>query len=268
MPDYRFACLSDTHHPIHDPRSIAWALDTIEAHIGTGDRSALVLSGDIFEGRATSRHHKDSRHNWTAVREFQAVGDFFKEINRRFPLAQKVWIFGNHDANFINYNTGRLDEDVQAIITQYWTDWCDGLIDGWIVKNDYRHDVNWNLGQVCFRHGVELSNAALTKDLIDYCPDYGLLVQGHTHRPQPVTQWKANGVLGRYWYCNTGNHMDVNKAHYMDRFRTSQWGNGVLIGEATASGLNEGRRSYTAPRWKAKLVVRAMGSKHYHDVGL
>lgn len=264
MPDFRFVALSDIHAPIHDQKSLDWAFDKAEQHIGSGDRSVLVLNGDIFEGKATSRHAKDERHAWTAVQEFHEAGKIADSINERFPDALKVWNFGNHDCNFINYNPGRLSRDIQAVISEKWESWRKEKLGGWVVRGEYSHDSVWYLGQIGFRHGCEVSKAAVTKDLFDYCADYGLLVQGHTHRPYQVAQLEVNGVKGRHWHVNTGHHMNVGKAFYMRRMRTTQWGNGVLLGECVAPGLRDGLKSYAVRRWEARLEIRAMGSRHFH----
>lgn len=268
MPDFAVGCISDLHIPIHNQKSIDWALGELKG-FGIGQKgSVLVINGDLFEGKCGSRHSPDERHSWTVSQEFHEVEKFLKGINEGFPDAYKVFLFGNHDDNLINYNAGRLPKELQQLVFDRWQSVKKDLLSDWRVIDQYTHETNWYLGQLCFRHGCDTSKAGLVKDLFDYGVPNGLLVEGHKHRVQDVTQLVVNDVKAPYWSCNTGTLADIPKMHYMDRSRKSNWGAGVLLAECKAPGLKEGRKSYEKPCWKGTVKQMSSRSQHGHDVRL
>lgn len=228
----------------------------------------IVNLGDWFEGVFQSRHDRDQRHSWDIQTEFDHVARQATQLNDEFPNAHKVWIYGNHDSNMLNYNPGRRDKDTVALIQKLKQHELDPLLSGWAVYDSYTHKECYYLGQVCFRHGFEVSKAGITKDLLDYTPSQGLMVSGHTHRPEEVTQWIANGVKGDRWYANTGTLADYEQMHYMDRLRRTQWGAGILLAECQADGLHAGPMCRRKPHWEARVEVFNMASGNHHDVSL
>lgn len=262
--DFRVACASDFHFPIADSKAVDWFLSEAERF----EANVIVLNGDLIEGKAASRHAKDERHAWDIKTEFETAKKLFDEINDRFPNAHKVWLYGNHDDNLINYNTGRLPKEVQELIRSYKTTYFADALRYWHEIDHYKHKSQWSVGQLTFRHGTECSQAGIKQNLFDYCAPNGLLIEGHTHRPEPVTQLKINQVRTDRWYCNTGCMMDVEQAHYMDRMRTSNWGQACLLATTSSPGITEGVQYLRKPHWKAELKIRQIGSQHYHDVSL
>lgn len=266
MPRYRVAAVSDLHAPLTCPKLWKQALTVIQAH----DPDVLVVNGDWCEGKWQSRHPKDARHKWTPKSEIRAIAEQAAQLRAATPRAKvRRYVFGNHDCNFFNYNAGRKDEDdlelLDDVADRYL--WSGELAD-WSVSKSYKHADDWCIGQLCFRHGCDTAKSAIAKDLADYTPYNGLLVLGHTHRPQPVTQHVHGDVRYPWWHCNLGTLADRSKMHYVDRMRTTQWGGAVLLAEVEAPGLKEGRKDYAKPNWKARVEILSMGSHNHHDVSL
>lgn len=263
MPNYKFAAFSDTHLPILNRKSWEKTAAVIDAH----EPDVIVHLGDLLEGKRGSRHVQDERHGWDAVAEIEAARKFIEEMNERFPYAHKVWLWGNHDANFLTYVPGHQTKEDARTHRALFDSVCGPLLKSWRVIDRYNTDTSWYLGQVCFRHGYSTSPAGIRKEIIQHVPQYGLLVMGHTHRPQAVTQLEWGGTITPWWHCNTGHHAREDDMHYMNRMDRGNWGSGVLIGEARAQGLKEGRRFAATPQWSAELVIHGRNSIHHHDVG-
>lgn len=263
MPTYRVAAVSDLHAPLTDPKLLARALELVKdfkPHV-------VVNNGDWMEGKFQSRHCPDERHKWTVEQEFRAVADQAEMIRAAAPDAMRVWVQGNHDSNMIEYNTGRRDMETVALIKLAYDKHLRGPLESWHVK-PYKHSSCWYIGQLCFRHGCDTAKSAIAKDLADYTPYNGLLVSGHTHRPQQVTQHVHGDVRYPWWHCNLGTLADKSRMHYVDRSRTTQWGGAVLLAEVQAPGLRDGRKDYAKPNWKARVEILSLGSHNHHDVSL
>lgn len=264
MPDYRVLAFSDTHSPLTCPKKWAW----LTQHIRDFQPDVIVHLGDWLEGKRGSRHARDERHNWHVLEEFRSLAKQANEINELAPDAYKVWIYGNHDANLLEYVPDHLTKEDSVAFRELFDTIAGDSLKGWHILDTYRHETNWYLGQLCFRHGSDVSKAAVAKDIADYCPYNGLMVSGHTHRPERITQHNAGGVLYPFYHANTGTLCKHDQMHYMDRQRKSSWGAGVLLAEVTAPGLKEGRKNYDKPRWKARIEVFGITSRNYHDVEL
>ncbi len=217
----------------------------------------FVHGGDAFEAKLPSKHPKDARHKWTARDEILAFADQLREINDAIPDALRVWVYGNHDGAFFNYEAGRMEKDVnETIQDSFWRHVTnEGLLEGWLVKDCYKHEASWRIGQMTFRHGCDVSDAGLKQDLMSYCTPHGLHVSGHTHRPHEVTQLSIGKALTPFWWANTGCLVDTGKMHYMDRARKDPWGHGYLRGYVKAPGLKEGRHQYAGKSWDAEVVI-------------
>lgn len=263
MPRYRVAAISDVHAPLTCPKLWKQAMALVADH----KPDVFVMNGDWMEGKFQSRHCPDERHKWTVFDEFEAVAEQAEDIRKAAPGALKVWVVGNHDSNLLEYNTGRRDKETVQLLQSAFEKYLRGPLDGWKTK-PYRHNSTWCIGQLCFRHGCDTAKSAIAKDLADYTPYNGLLVLGHTHRPQAVTQHVHGDVRYPWWHCNLGTLADPKRMHYVDRMRTTQWGAAVLLAEVDAPGLREGRKIYEKPNWKARVEILSMGSHNHHDVSL
>lgn len=253
MPRFKVFALSDTHCPIMDRSAFGAVIKAIEdfkPHV-------LVHVGDAMEGKFTSRHEPDERQRWSPIQEMKAVADMFHALNDAAPDAHKVWVYGNHDSNTLEYSPGRKDsETIELLRGAFEVHVRDkGALDGWHEVSNYSHSRAWRIGQLTFRHGCDVSDAGLKQDLFSYCTPHGLHVSGHTHRPQEVTQLVVGKSLTDRWYANTGCLMDVSKAFYMDRARKDLWGHAYLRAEVHAPGVKEGRQMYAQKRWDAETVI-------------
>ena len=258
MPEYRFLALSDTHAPLVDWSAFNKVIEAIEEY----KPQVIVHIGDALEGKFTSRHEADDRHNWTPIQEMEACARVFKAINDAAPKAHKVWVFGNHDDNMLNYNPGRRDRGtIELIKSHFQTHLIDeGTLKNWHILDRYEHQKGWRIGQLTFRHGCDASDAGLRQDLYSYCTPHGLHISGHTHRPQQVQQLVQGKALTPFWFANTGCLMDVSQAYYMDRARKDLWGHAYIVGTVHAPGLKEGRCNYAGKRWEAETrIIRLFG---------
>ncbi len=261
MPEYKVFSFSDAHPPhLHKG---AWA-ETMQA-LREWNPDAIVANGDITNGEFTSRHGKDARVDSNPVTEMRAIRDLFVEINDNARDALKVWNWGNHDKNFLHYQPDRRDPDTYALIMALWEEMvvAPGILKGWIIKDDYKHQTSWRIGQMTFQHGCDVSDAGLRQNAISYCTPHGLYVSGHTHRPQEVTQLRFGKALSHYWTANTGCLVDVDQMHYMDRTRIDLWGHAYLRGYVNAPGLKEGRKVYAEKRWDAETVILRMFAENW-----
>lgn len=265
MPTYKVASTSDHHAPITDRKLFEQSMEIIAAF----GPDVYVNNGDWFEGRFGARHSKDQRHTWDLETEFREVESQASLINELLPDAKKVFLFGNHDSNLLSYSPDHVaDQDVAALIRSRFAKMEETVFKDWHLIKSYRHSDTFYLGGLAFRHGFEVSQSGITKDLADYGYDNCLMCFGHTHRPIPVTQLVTHGVRWPRWYCNTGTLADHEQMYYMDRSRKTQWGAGVLLAETFAQGLNEGKVLRSKPGWSAEMHILSMGSNHFHDVRL
>ena len=251
MPLFRVAATSDHHAPITDKRLFEQAFEIIKAH----DPQVYVMVGDWLEAKRASRHNPDSRHNWNPVDEMREVARQVQYINDAIPNAYKVFLFGNHDANLLSYTPDHMQSGDAETFQALWQALVEPHMTDWRVIDRYSHEQTWSLGQFTFRHGAEVSDAAYKQDLFDYCVPNGLLIQGHTHRPQRVEQLIVGKAVTDRWGCNLGALMDVEKAYYMDRKRKSLWGAGVFLGEVSAPGLKEGRVFSAKKNWEGDVHI-------------
>jgi predicted MPP superfamily phosphohydrolase len=261
VPEYKFFSFSDTHAPLTDPEAWAGTMRGLRDWIP----DVLVWNGDIVEGNFTSRHEPDARHKWSPIYEIERVAEQIREINDTAPNALKVWVYGNHDSNLFEYNPGRKCADTIELLRAAWELKVEqaGLLKGWIIKNGYKHEAAWRIGQVTFRHGCDVSDAGLKQDLMSYCTPYGLHVSGHTHRPKQVTQFEMGKALSPYWYANSGCLVKMEEMHYMARARKDLWGHGFIRGYVNAPGLKEGRKVYAEKRWDAETVILRMFAENW-----
>ncbi len=264
MPKYRVASISDIHAPLTCPKRWKWAVDKLKDF----KPDAIVINGDWFEGKASSRHEPDARHAWTVTQEFDTVAEQIRELNETFPESHRVFLYGNHNDNLMNYQPGRKDTDFYYLVQSLRESRINPGLKGWHVIDKYRYDKSFYIGQLCFRHAYSTSAAGLARELYEHCPYMGLMVTGHTHRPKDVTQHEHVGAILPYWTANTGTLADPERMHYADRQNTTRWGSGVLLAEVMAPGLKEGRYLYSEPRWSAVVELFGVQSKNSHDVRL
>lgn len=261
----RVASTSDHHAPLTSKKLWAKALK----ELADFQPDVYVMNGDWFEGKFGSRHSPDRRHRWTLVEEFESVVKQARDLNEAIPKAKKVWLYGNHDDNLLNYTADHVsDEDVVELVKHYRESVLSDALEGWHVIDQYTHSTNYYIGGLAFRHGFDVSHAGIVKDVVDYGYQNCLMCFGHTHRPQAVTQHVHGQIRYPYWFCNTGTLANRDEMHYMDRMRRTQWGAGLLLAETSCKGIHEGKALLAKPGWKAEMKILEMESQHFHDVNL
>jgi predicted phosphodiesterase len=255
-----FMGISCPHCPLACPEALEWLLELIEEN----DPDYFVLVGDLHEADAASKF--ESEYPFSLEQEFDASNDYLLAIRRaherkrKKPAGSRVFMFGNHDQNLLEWN--RINRKLRGI--------CDftGKVRGtnqykhipelehWKLHKEYTFDQAgvFRIGQVGFTHGFESargSNEAQALILNRNHPN-SLLIAGHSHKPIPVTQIYKGEIDLPYHYCNVGT-MGPLKPRYMARKRTIGWGAACVIGEAL-----ETKSPRLTKNWDAELKVFRM----------
>lgn len=248
MPTKRFLAFSCTHFPKHDPESCDWIIEQVRKY----RPDIVVHQGDLLEAAGASRW--ENEEDFDLEDEFSAADKFLRIVRRASKKgARFVLLPGNHDDNIIAPNrihkALRRSCDYRERITEIKSG-------AWQLKS-YRHRPDCcvhRLGQVTFIHGFYCNQTAERDHAVQLGTPNGLLVMGHTHRPRPVTQARLKPTIPLpYWYANTGTHIDFDKANYVYRKNTQEWGQAVCVGEA--ADLKSPR---AGRHWDAEVVVRRM----------
>lgn len=256
----RFMAFGCTHQPIAHPAFHAWKLRQIEEF----DPHYLIELGDVFEGLAASRWAKHPEHNWKVTDEFNAVENYFHELNDAAPNAKKIFIFGNHDSNLL-HEPHRVTDDTRALIELRWQRLLEGGLDGWKIPcKAYAHDAYFRLGQITFQHGGNTGKAQthshLHKQGIEYGVPYGLHVSAHTHAPVQVHQMQWLDQPLPYWVANVGTGADWEQMHYMSRASKALWGRAIVRGEVSPASAQNSKAGYTKPQWSAETIFHSFAN--------
>ena len=267
MPDTaRFAAISCVHvGQVSRDReeALEWLLSVLSDHQGqSGHLTHFVLLGDLFDAAAASVHPSDETQH-TLEDEYEQGAQYLRKIREQLHKdCNLVWTLGNHDDNIQVKDARRIPRDLRPLC-----DWNKHPEFG----NEFRlwrqvqyqkpstHDSRgcFELGQVVFCHGFDAGANSDELEGLQLCYALGgsswrLVVRGHTHRPRPVTQARRSArVLLPYWYANVGT-MGPLQPSYMMRKDTSQWGAGVILGEAKLGRLSR----MNGKCWDAKVVTR------------
>jgi predicted phosphodiesterase len=218
----RWIAFGCTHVPLIDLDAREWILEQIR-----GWRPNWVIYlGDGHESASASRWPHE--YEWTLSGEFRKHDQFLRDIRLEAPNSQRVFCWGNHDANLLAIN--RIDRQLR--------DLCDPRdhekeLKAWRqVPYVYcRRRGVFRLGQVAFSHGYEHGANSDEAQAILLGDPFGLFVSGHTHRPVAVTQaCKTRTIPLPYWYANVGCLRDLKPA-YVERKRTHGWGHACVVGE-------------------------------------
>ena len=245
MKPTKFIAFSCTHCPYQDEAAISWLLDEICSY----KPSVIVHLGDGHEADAASRWDTDKYVE--LIDEYKVHNQLLADIRKAAPRrARLIFLEGNHDANILA--KGRIDSRLHELIDyrqhepelKHWR----------TIPYIYdRRRGTYKLGQVVFSHGYECSVSGVKREALYMLEgsQYGLYVHGHTHRPEPVQQIYANQTTPlTYWRANAGCLRDL-KPLYMRRRNTSQWGHGLVRGEAMR--LKSPRSSKC---WDAETLIR------------
>jgi predicted phosphodiesterase len=253
----RFLCFSCLHAPITHSGYFDWLLGQIEEH----KPDVIVNLGDWYEGLVAKRFTTYDSEDWTCEDEHEAVGLQASAINKVAPKAKKVWIWGNHDDNLFGNQPDRLPKGVRSLIKYTKHVSVAEPLKDWSIRDRYDHREKFRLGPVTFQHGCAHSASAEKDGAYLYGVPYGLYVQGHTHRPLPVTQARERKVNMAYWYANPGCGMDWDKANYMARNSMALWGRGCIVGDT--AGAHQHRTAYASKQWDAELRVHSLADERF-----
>lgn len=245
----RWAAIGDLHCPFQDERMVGLTIDVLREW----KPDVAVLIGDVFEALAASRWPSDAGHKLSD--EYRAAADVIGRLRASCPRTRWVFCEGNHDANIMA--KGRIEADVKDLV-DYRVHLAKALRGVLNVPYVNGHAGRFRLGPVTFTHGFDTTAHGGRNDAIRLGAPGGLLVEGHTHRPLPVTQARINDrLLLPYWYANTGTLSSL-KPDYTTRANTDRWGSGIVVGSAkmgravqTTSGGKMGR-GWT---WEAETIV-------------
>jgi predicted phosphodiesterase len=223
------------------------------------DLTHFILLGDLMDAAAASVHPDEVEH--ALEDEYRLAHEYLLDIRRVLPGDTKlVWCLGNHDDNIQINDSRRTDKSIRSLL--HWNN-------HWIFGEEFKKWQQipyvkskkglYKLGQVVFYHGYDCgANSDELEGLqMNYLAgghSWGLTVRGHTHRPIQVTQAKRTGrVLLPQYFTNVGSIGIGNKQpNYMKRKDVTQWGVGLLVGEAKI-GKN---RRYRTREWDAELHIK------------
>lgn len=246
-----FAAFSCTHCPLQDQAAVDWALGILEAE----QPDQVIHLGDLLEMDSASRW--PSEYDFDFEDECIAADALLASIRKVTPKSTHVFLEGNHDANLMEW--GRIDRRLRSALRlekhiddlKHWKQPCRYVYD--------RVDGVYRIGQVGFCHGYEAGQNADEFQSILMGSYHGLLVLGHTHRPTPgiMRAKKTMAVPLPYWYANVGALRGL-KPHYMTRKRSHNWGQAMVIGEA--SPVKSPRMSR---EWSARVETFRISGDRY-----
>ena len=212
-----------------------------------------------MDAAAASVHPDEAEH--ALEDEYIAASNYLLDIRSVLPPDCKlIWCLGNHDDNIQTNDSRRTDKAVRSLLHWHTHYLVGRLFKKW-QQNPYVKSKRglYKLGQVVFYHGFDCgANSDELEGLqMNYLAgghSWGLTVRGHTHRPVKVTQAKRSSkVLLPQFYANVGSVGLGNKQpHYMKRKDVSQWGVGMIVGEAKI-GKNS---RFRTREWDAELLTK------------
>lgn len=228
-------------------------------HVRRYQPTHFILLGDLMDAAAASVHPDEVEH--ALEDEYTTAHNYLEDIRKALPKSTKlIWCLGNHDDNILTNDSRRTDKAVRSLL--HWNKHYE-LGPSFRLWQQIPYVKNkrglYKLGQIVFYHGFDCgANSDELEGLqMNYLAgghSWGLTVRGHTHRPIPVTQAKRSSkVLLPHYYANVGSiGMGDKQPHYMKRKDVSQWGAGLLLGEAKI-GKN---RRYRTREWDAELLTK------------
>lgn len=93
----------DTHRPYHSKRATALMLE-VAAHLIPDE---IVILGDYGDYYSISSHQKDPRLDSMLEKEMDSIRAGLTDFDRLLPLAQKIFISGNHEHRLERYLTDK-----------------------------------------------------------------------------------------------------------------------------------------------------------------
>jgi predicted phosphodiesterase len=254
MPDRQtFIAFSCPHCPLQDEKAVDWLIGRIEAE----RPDVIVHLGDGHEADSASRW--PSEYTFNIVDEWKAHNALLGKIRKASPKSRRVFLPGNHDANFSA--VGRIQLKLAAALD--YAEHEPELKEHWERPCPYVYDRRrgvFRLGQVSFGHGWESGVNSDEFQAILLAMPYGLHVSGHTHRPLPVTRcFRTRGVPLPFWYANAGCIRDLSP-QYMSRHRSHGWGQAMVIGEVAIT-----KSPRMSRQWEARTEVFRMKDEGEFD---
>jgi predicted phosphodiesterase len=241
-----FLAFSCTHCPLQDDEAVAWVL----GHIAKRKPDVVIHLGDGHEGDAASRWNDEALHDLMA--EYEAHNRLLASIRKAAPNNSRlVFLQGNHDANILARD--RLDPRVRELL-----DWRrhEPELEHWDTKAEYEYDRKrgcFRIGQVCFAHGYDVSDAGIRREALYFAREFGLYVHGHTHRPTPEGPpgqlCATTNTPLNWWRANPGCLREL-KPDYVKRKNTQLWGQGIVVGSATPLKSPRARKC-----WEAETII-------------
>lgn len=250
--EVRFVAYSCVHVPYED---LAWR-EWLKSKIRWFKPDFVFMLGDLFEALAASRWDNEKKE--ALEYEYQCGQDHLLDIRATIERAYTgdgephcILLEGNHDANIRAME--RLPEMVRSLCIP--DKHVDEIRSGhWHTPCPYIRDKRtgvFRLGyDVIFSHGYSTSLGAIKKEVLEFVPENGLYVFGHTHRSadvQPVMRTQQEPL--RYHFANPGCGRDL-KPSYVERKDTSRWSQGLVWGKCTIT-----KSPRVSPTWEAQAVV-------------
>jgi predicted phosphodiesterase len=248
---YRFAAVSCAHCPLECEASVKWALKEL-ANMKK-PLTDFVFLGDLFESGAACVHPNEYAH--TLEEEYAAGAALLARIQEQLPKnCRRWWLLGNHDDNLQVQDKRRIPKELRDMIHWNRHDKYGPVFRGWTqLPYEKSRRGCLELGPVIFMHGYDCGVNSDELEAVQaamLCGGHAhrLIVRGHTHAPQDVTQCRrTRRIMLPFWYTNAGT-LGPLKPLYMARKDSSGWGPGMVIGEASV-------RPKRGRAWHANLVT-------------
>ena len=221
------------------------------------------MLGDLFEASAVSLHPDKAAHRHTLLDEYEAGAGILDRFAGAAPKGCRLhWLHGNHDDNIIQTNDPRRSNSATREMLRWDYSPFAASFAKWKQYPYRKPSVHsqtglLKIGQCVFVHGYQ---AGLTSDnseakRIRYALGgipHLLVVRGHTHRPQPVTQCRDSGRTVHCWHANAGTLGPINPPPaFMQRKDTNEWGSAIVVGSCK---LGRTRRM-SEPEWQARTIA-------------
>lgn len=251
----RFAAISCPHVPYHNQERI----DLLCDQLAVWDLTDFILLGDLFEASAVSLHPDGDAHGHTLFDEYEAAAGLLEQIETALPDSCRLhWLLGNHCDNIQQQDIRRSDPRIRKMLHWSYSPFA-ATFAKWTQYPYIKPSVHSQagmvrIGQVCFIHGFQ---AGATSDNIEAKRmrfalgglPHLLVVRGHTHRPQPVTQCRDGSRPTHCWYANAGTFGPM-QPHYMKRKDVSEWGAAVVAGTSRIGRVSR----MSKPEWNARTI--------------
>lgn len=229
---------------VHVPYHNKYLMDGVLNYISERKVDGVILAGDFLDMKSLSGYDQDKVIDTNLGDEYLAGLQVKKDIESALSEeAQKVFIWGNHEARYLKYMSMSSNARLGAALAS-----PDKAMDmsGWDILNNWQEDYFLLGNNLEVIHGTVLAENAAAGHLRKSSINGRSVLFFHTHRFQAAT-------VGQYsaWNCGTLCDIDNTKAFgYVDRHTRQAWQNGFAVvtvdedGETYVQPVKCGKKSF------------------------